>query len=227
MWPRVPPATQARLSARYGPDSRAAASGRQQYFTGPLRDGGGPAVQPAPTAVRPGRDAPGGQLRDRPPRARASHGRTDRGAADRPAAPRRAGPASATPTIYPLGGPDLTTARRLAGDGRRRGVLYACDTLDCDAHAEIVRANLAAIGIRLEIRRFSFGEMFARVLTPDEPFDLSLFGWIGDTADPSEFIDLMFSYYAAPTRFLERTPLGPRMRAASQAHGRRADRGLR
>lgn len=122
--------------------------------------------------------------------------------------------------IYPLGGPDLTTARHLAGGGRRRGVLYTCDTLDCDAHAEIVRANLAAIGIELEIRRFSFGVMFSRVIKPDEPFDLSIFGWIGETPDPSEFVDVMFDAFAPPTRFLERTPpVGPRIRAATKLTG--------
>ena len=29
--------------------------------------------------------------------------------------------------IYPLGGPDLPAARRLAGSERRRAVLYTCD----------------------------------------------------------------------------------------------------
>ena len=81
-----------------------------------------------------------------------------------------------------------------------------------------MRENLAAIGIELEIRRFSFGEMFERVRTPDEPFDLSLFGWLGELPDPSQFVDDMFAYYP-PTRFLDRTRLGPRIRAASRLAG--------
>jgi ABC-type transport system substrate-binding protein len=121
-------------------------------------------------------------------------------------------------TIYPLGGPDLVTARRLAGSGPRRGVLYTCNFPECLERAEIVRENLAAIGIELEVRRFSMGEMFARVRKPDEPFDLSLFGWYGDLPDPSYFIDDMLAYHTS-TGFLKRTPLGRRIRAASRLAG--------
>ena len=62
--------------------------------------------------------------------------------------------------LYPLGRPDLATARRLAGGARRHGTLYTCNQPVCIARAEIVRANLAAIGIDLEIRRFSAAGMF-------------------------------------------------------------------
>jgi ABC-type transport system substrate-binding protein len=121
-------------------------------------------------------------------------------------------------TIYPLGGPDLGAARRLAGRGRRRGVFYACNVAQCLEQAEIVRANLAAIGIDLEIRRFSNAAMFGRLTNPGEPFDVSLWGWIGELPDPSDFMDAMFSV-AAPTTFLDRTRLGRRRRAASRLAG--------
>ena len=96
----------------------------------------------------------------------------------------------------------------------------------CLEQAEIVRANLAAIGIDLEIRRFSFGTMYARIAKPDEPFDLSLFGWVGDTPDPSQFIDVMFSLVRGHA-FLDRTPLGAADARREPARRRRADRGLR
>ena len=130
-------------------------------------------------------------------------------------------------TIYPLGGPDLATARRLAGGGRRRGVLYTCNCPDCLERAEIVRENLAAIGIELEIRRFSSARCSRGVTKPDEPFDLSLFGWVGDVPDPS----------AIHRRHVQRTAAThgvPRAHAAGTAdtrrepaRRRRADRGLR
>jgi ABC-type oligopeptide transport system substrate-binding subunit len=122
--------------------------------------------------------------------------------------------------IYPLGGPDLVTARRLAGNGRRHGVLYTCNTSGwCVEQAQIVRKNLAAIGIDLEIREFkSFGDMFAALETPHEPFDVSVEGWIGDFPDPSQFADALFSNYPT-TRFVYRSPLGPRIRAAQRLTG--------
>ena len=62
--------------------------------------------------------------------------------------------------IYPLGGPDVAAARRLAGAGGGRGVFYTCNRPECLEQAEIVREYLMALGIEVEIRRFSFGAMF-------------------------------------------------------------------
>jgi ABC-type oligopeptide transport system substrate-binding subunit len=121
-------------------------------------------------------------------------------------------------TLYPLGAPDLATARRLAGNGRSRGVLYTCNGPGCLEQAEIVRENLAAIGIALEIQRISFGEMFKRLRKRNEPFDLSLFGWIGELPDVSEFVDSMLDYYRS-TGFLKHTQLGRRIRTASKLAG--------
>ncbi len=218
--PLVPPRLQARLIARYGPGSAAASSGRQRYFSGPSPISSGYLFNPR-----------------RPLFARAEMRQAVNYAIDRRALAQHPIPESlaARPTdqhippgwpgfrdaaIYPLGGPDLATARRLAGDGRHRGVFYTCNQPECLEQAEIVRENLAAIGIDLEIRKFPFGTMFARLQNADEPFDLSVFGWIGDTPDPSEFIDVMFRLNApVSARYLDRTPWGDRMRAAARLTG--------
>ena len=55
--------------------------------------------------------------------------------------------------IYPLGGPDLERARRLAGDRRRRAVLYTCNLRACVEQARVARRNLAAIGIDLDVKQ--------------------------------------------------------------------------
>jgi ABC-type transport system substrate-binding protein/tRNA A-37 threonylcarbamoyl transferase component Bud32 len=52
---------------------------------------------------------------------------------------------------YPISGPDLTTARRLAGERAQHAVLYAPCAGFFDPAAEIVRTNLARIGIRVSI----------------------------------------------------------------------------
>jgi YVTN family beta-propeller protein len=216
----VPHKAQARLIARYGPGSRAAASGRQQYFAGPA-----PVINALLFNPR------------RPLFARAAMRRAVNYAIDRRALAQDPVPplvAASRPTdqlippgwpgfrdatIYPLGGPDLATARRLAGGGsRRHGVFYTCSKPACVEHGEIVRANLAAIGIDLEIRQFSETGMYMRLFNVDEPFDVSLMGWVGEDPDPSNFMDGMFSVFPT-TGFLDDTPLGRQLRAANRLSG--------
>ena len=52
---------------------------------------------------------------------------------------------------YPISGPDLTTARRLAGTGVRHAVLYSPCAGFFDPAPAIVRRNLMRIGIRVSI----------------------------------------------------------------------------
>ena len=214
----MPFGARARLIADYGPGSRAAKSGRQRYFSGPT-----PGLRALVFNPR------------RPLFAQAAMRRAVNYALDRPALARDAdwpGPAG-RPTdqhippgwpgfrdanIYPLGGPDLPTARRLTGGAKGRGVLYACNDPRCLEDAEIVRANLAAIGIDLEIRRFSHIALFERHANPNEPFDLLFSGWLGALPDPSDFMDAMFDYNGT-TGFLDHTQLGPRMRAVGRLVG--------
>jgi YVTN family beta-propeller protein len=215
---RVPPHAQARLIRRYGSGSRAAAAGRQQYFAGPEPIVTGLLFNPRRVLF-----------------ARAAMRRAVNYAIERRALAEHPVPESLSSrptdqhippgwpgfrdaTIYPLGGPDLAAARRLAGARRRHGVFYTCNVAPCLEWAQIVRANLAAIGIDLEIRPFTFKDMFQRLEKPDEPYDLSVWGWIGDTPDPSEFLDGGFGFYPSAA-FLDRTRPGRRLRAASRLAG--------
>jgi ABC-type transport system substrate-binding protein len=83
--------------------------------------------------------------------------------------------------IYPLTGPDLTKARALANGNRRSGkaVLYTLDGPVDVAQAEILKQNLAAIGIELEIQRFPTALLFQKLATPGEPFDIGRVNWSG------------------------------------------------
>jgi ABC-type oligopeptide transport system substrate-binding subunit len=94
---------------------------------------------------------------------------------------------------YPLGGPDLANARRLAGHRRRHAVLYTCNLPGCTAHGQILRSNLRAIGIDLDVRQFSLGEMFRRTSNPNEPFDIAYSNWFVDFADPVGYINHQFA----------------------------------
>jgi ABC-type transport system substrate-binding protein len=90
--------------------------------------------------------------------------------------------------IYPLTGPDVRRARALARGHTRSGkaVLYTrSDPLDV-AHAQILRRNLKAIGLELEIVQFPGTLIFEKLLTERHLFDIGRVGW-GHSPDPSWF----------------------------------------
>jgi DNA-binding SARP family transcriptional activator/ABC-type transport system substrate-binding protein/streptogramin lyase len=95
--------------------------------------------------------------------------------------------------IYPLGRPDLASARRLAGRARRKAVLYTCKLPGCTRHAQILKSNLRAIGIELEVRQFLIPELFPRLEDPSEPFDIGYSNWFVDYADPSGYINAQYA----------------------------------
>ena len=168
----APPDVFRRLTAEYGPRSEAARAGRQQLFT-----------QPQPLLYYFIFNPERGRFDDVGLRRAVNY------AIDRPALAANAGlgqrgrptdqyippgmPGFEDAAIYPLGGPDLATARRLAGHATGPAVLYTCDLPDCTRHAEILRSNLDPIGIELEIRQFPLEEFFTRIRKPGEPFDLT------------------------------------------------------
>jgi peptide/nickel transport system substrate-binding protein len=110
-------------------------------------------------------------------------------------------PLSATPTdqimpsrspgwvnyrLYPLRGPNLMRARRLAAGHLRGGtaVLYAPSDRLRPAMAAVIANNLAKIGLKVEVKQFSAGVMMAKVGTPEEPFDMVLGYWGDDLLGP-------------------------------------------
>jgi YVTN family beta-propeller protein len=189
--PAVSATTERRLLKRYGPGSEAARAGRQRVFT-----------QPTPNIYYfafNSRHGPFADVRLRKAvnfamdrRALALHtGLGERGRPTDQLIPPGL-PGFEDAAIYPLGGPDLPTARRLAGTARRRAVLYTCDFPSCSRHGQILRSNLGAIGIDLEVRQFSIPELFTRLQKPNEPFDIGYSNWFFDYADPSSYINAQF-----------------------------------
>jgi YVTN family beta-propeller protein len=93
--------------------------------------------------------------------------------------------------VYPSS-PDVATARRLVGGKRRSAVLYIGDKRPFDRMAQIVKANLGAIGIDVQVKVFPFpGGYFARLPRKNEPYDLAWFPWLADYPDPDQFIDVL------------------------------------
>ncbi len=186
----VVPGNARRLARRYGPGSPAAKAGRQQYFVNRLL-----AVDHI-TLNTSRRLFSSARMR-----------RAVNYAIDRRALARRGGISNSlpgTPTdqylppgmpgfrdarLYPST-PDLGRARRLAGGGRRTAVLYAIDEAPSSELAQIVKANLRAIGIDVRVKLLPAELMFERISTKGHPFDMVIEAWYADVADPANFLML-------------------------------------
>jgi ABC-type oligopeptide transport system substrate-binding subunit len=142
-------------------------------------------------------------------------------------------PGFADAAIYPAR-PDVVRARELArwkpGDPTRKAVMYTCNTGACLPTAQIVQANLAAIGLDVEIQAFPRAVQFTKTGVRGEPFDLTLEGWHMDYYDPYDFLFLLdggtirpsgnsnMSYYDDPDyrrRLYEASALGGDARIAA------------
>jgi peptide/nickel transport system substrate-binding protein len=189
----VPSQEVERLARRYGSGSPAAKAGRQRFFV----NAGTPQLATHWLALNTSRplfsDA---RVRravnyalDRRAIARIGAFYTERGTpTDQLLPPGMPGFRDAR--IYPFT-PDLAKARTLARGLGGHGVLYTCTTPQCQQAAQIVQANLEAIGIGLDVKSFTIGAMFAR-LEKGEPYDAALAGWIPHYPDPADFLNLFY-----------------------------------
>ena len=177
-----------RLATRYGPGSPAAAARRQRYFVGPGRSLDFLALNTHRPLF--------GDVRIR----RAVSYAIDRGAlarlgnlffslpdrpTDRYLLPGMPGFRS-TP-IHSLA-PDLAKATRLTNGKPRTAILYTCNSSPCDQQAQIVKTDLAAIGIRIHVKTFPWAALLKRITRPGEPFDLAPASWTPDYPDPSTML---------------------------------------
>jgi ABC-type transport system substrate-binding protein len=94
--------------------------------------------------------------------------------------------------VYPLGRPDVATARRLAHGRRGIAVLFTCDTSPCPEETEVLRQNLGAIGLRLRVRRFPLARLYEALREPEAGFDIGHYAWIPDYPDPANVLDTLF-----------------------------------
>ena len=183
----------ARLAAQYGPASPAAARHRQQYFAASQH----PELdflilnthRPLFSDLRL-RQAVNYAI-DRQQLARLGDGY---GSADRPATQYLPpGMPGFTPSpAYPIT-PDLPKARALASGHGRTAVLYSCDYAACRELAQIVSNDLDRIGLRAEIKIFDHSTLYARLATPNEPFDIAFGTWLTDYPDPGSMLNGMLA----------------------------------
>jgi peptide/nickel transport system substrate-binding protein len=183
----------ARLAAQYGPASPAAAHHRQQYFA----ESQHPELdflilnthRPLFSDLRL-RQAVNYAI-DRQALARLGDGF---GSADRPATQYLPpGIPGFTPSaVYPIT-PNLTKARALTSGRGRTAILYACNYAACRQLAQIVSNDLARIGLRVETKAFDHNALYARLATPNEPFDIAFGTWLTDYPDPASMLNGMLA----------------------------------
>ena len=139
--------------------------------------------------------------------------------------------------IYPLEGPDLARARALAKGRTRAGkvVAYVSSTAPgAVAQGQVLAANLARIGLKVEVKPFPSGVLFQKMATPGEPFDIGLAGVIDIQPPPETILNYMFdgatiknapefgnySYFNSPryNRLLQRASQLPLGKARTRAY---------
>jgi ABC-type oligopeptide transport system substrate-binding subunit len=108
--------------------------------------------------------------------------------------------------IYPAR-PNLPKARALAAGNTRSGhaVFFTCTTAGCLDTALIVRENLAAIGIRVDIRQFPRCIGCEGTDIRGRPFDMSVESWTAPYFDPSSFMLLSDGRTLRPTNNTNRS----------------------
>ncbi len=182
------------LAARYGAGSRAARHGRQQYF-----------VQAAPQLDFLALNSQRPLFASRRMRQAVNYA-IDRSALARLGDEYDPLPEHVTEDYLPPGipgygdvrgyplRPDVRRARALAGHHRgATAVLWTCDFAPCQQQAQIVKTDLAAIGIRLVIETFPDQTLNAKLASAHAPFDIAWLGWIPDYPDPGAMLNVLLS----------------------------------
>jgi ABC-type transport system substrate-binding protein len=106
-------------------------------------------------------------------------------------------PGASRRSLYPLSG-DPRAARRLAPAGGGTAILYTCNIPFCRQQAQIIRSNLGALGLHVDVREFPKDEMFERAGRTGEPFDILAADWAADWADPADFLNVLLEQRIRP-----------------------------
>lgn len=93
--------------------------------------------------------------------------------------------------IYPLARPNVARAKALLGARTGKVVMYTTNDRTGVNTGQMVKANLAAIGLEVEVKAYTFGVLIDKTGTRGEPFDLMSIGWFADYPDPYDFINIL------------------------------------
>ena len=99
--------------------------------------------------------------------------------------------------LYPVDGPDLERAKRIAGPMQATAVMYTPNLSPWREEAQIVRRNVAPLGIDVQVKEFPIANYFTRVTRRGEPFDLAVGGYGLNVPDPVQFLAFLFDVPAS------------------------------
>lgn len=129
--------------------------------------------------------------------------------------------------IYPLRHPDVGRAQALARGHTRSGTarLYIKDTPIDIAQAQIIKRDLARIGIRVLVKTLPGPALFQQLFTPGSPYDMSLLGFGPDYWDPYAILNVLFdgrmigTPYGFDLAYFDSPAYNARLDAASKLTG--------
>lgn len=124
--------------------------------------------------------------------------------------------------LYPLNGPDVRRARRLAGRMQATAVMYTPNLSPWREEAEIVRRNLEPLGIEVVIKEFAIGDFFTRIFRRGEPFDLAVSGYSFGSTDPGALLGIFSGDAIAQNQsisYLDDPAFDRKLRSAAKLSG--------
>jgi YVTN family beta-propeller protein len=104
---------------------------------------------------------------------------------------------------YPLT-PDLEKARKLAAPYRGSTVVfYTCEAYPCPEVAQIVKTDLAKIGLDVDVEMAGTDTLFQVEKSPNPRFDMAWNGWIPDWLDPDALLEELLEEHVAVPTFID------------------------
>ena len=101
--------------------------------------------------------------------------------------------------LYPLKGPDLRRAKRLAGPVHAPAILYTPNVPPWLQEAQIISRDLKPLGIDVQVKEFPIGDFFTRIGRRGEPYDLAVSGW-GLPPDPVQILAIFDGSMFGPNK---------------------------
>lgn len=93
-------------------------------------------------------------------------------------------------TVFP-NSPNVAKAKQLLAGRKGTVVMLAGNDPISVNQAQIIKANLAQVGITVNVKSLPFAVQIAKAGTKGEPFDMNLIGWFADYPDPYDFINIL------------------------------------
>ena len=89
--------------------------------------------------------------------------------------------------------PNVAKAKELLAGRTGKVVMLSGNDPVSVNQAQIIKANLAGVGITVTVKAFPFAVQIAKAGRKGEPFDMNLIGWFADYPDPYDFINILLS----------------------------------